>query len=1148
MSKEVIMKCPDCGTIVRGKYGVFFNKEFTCSNSKCRKKINPQNDAYETVVCSHCGNTVIRDTRIGSDQNCPACGHSLMQYNVSDIELSCPSCHMNQRIKYNETVHTCPICNYTFDVTSLKATKEVTESSSATVVTVPVNNTDVIWKHPMTTFPFASHVVVPEGYSALILRDGVCSAPSGTGKYILSDTIRTMTEQLEYAMLEKNAQISVQIFFVRKNIDKQLKWTGAKQPVSYPNGELAGVLGFGGSIAVSICDAKRFAEFVGYDSVSVDRLLVSAADDGDNSKLYEKIRSVCFEVMENVLKSAVYNNGFTFAVLDQNKSFFKQQAQPEVDRQLAEVGLKTSLFSLDFVNFVEDEERKKEKTKREKEVESAELINRHIETLYEWESPVIPIHMKGDITLSAEVKYGGTIKFSIKDEVLFKQIPEVQHWIKDGADPQEIKKYTTDLVKHAAGKVLGDVLQQMINDTSVDIRDMTTYYRYMRENSEQALGIFFSDYGLVVKMFTMEEKSRKESAALMALGHAEEHKTVGNIQMDVHAYDQQQVVTKSAIDNRTIVDLDTHKVNTETAITRNNQTRAQNTIDNMYIQNNVANAKDDIDRQRKLKYEAQAREDAESLSAWQQSQKLKGIQYQSEISGATHNVKVQDIRQSKDEKQELHYLNHQEIENRARELRTKWEADSSLRYDELLHNVRMNDVKWDEQKNRTRGNVALKHEISQASAENDRIINSILRKIAESDLELSEKKAAYDRMLRNQDAEDNLRNMVDRSNAQIDINYRTDHLKNILTREEYDYVQELRDKEAARAESDKNAEFVRAMKIKERDSAYELELLKMEYERDRYKADMEHTLKTKDKEIEVLREKLGYNAHLNDNDVEKEAIRASADVNIKSAEYGYRTAHDNMVYATEQQKYQDQIELEQKYMDRLDNMLSQILAIEAAVKEYSFVNENASIHENADVQKVQAVASANSDVARAAMAQAGASRIDDTYAKITEMEDMMKKIKHNIKTLKTKVSGLNEEKEKQTPSGGIPQYTTNGRPNGENSGYAAQAGVNYGGGYTASQSANYGGGYTAPQGTNYGGGYTAQSGMGYGGYATQNGADYTGGYKSPYANSYTSRYAGAGLNGGMSNPGVQPGTVRCGHCGKIVPIGNPYCPGCGMHL
>ena len=96
------------------------------------------------------------------------------------------------------------------------------------------------------------------------------------------------------------------------------------------------------------------------------------------------------------------------------------------------------------------------------------------------------------------------------------------------------------------------------------------------------------------------------------MGRAQEHKSVENINKDLYSFDQQMKVDKSAIETRRKIDLDTQAVNTEAAITRNNHGRAQNTIDNMYIQNNVVNAKDDIERQQKLKYESWAREDAES--------------------------------------------------------------------------------------------------------------------------------------------------------------------------------------------------------------------------------------------------------------------------------------------------------------------------------------------------------------------------------------------------------------------------------------------------------------------------------------------------------------------------------------------------------
>ena len=49
-----------------------------------------------------------------------------------------------------------------------------------------------------------------------------------------------------------------------------------------------------------------------------------------------------------------------------------------------------------------------------------------------------------------------------------------------------------------------------------------------------------------------------------------------------------------------------------------------------------------------------------------------------------------------------------------------------------------------------------------------------------------------------------------------------------------------------------------------------------------------------------------------------------------------------MVASLEEKKHQAEIDLENKYMDRLDELLSQVLAIDAAVKKYSFINEKRS--------------------------------------------------------------------------------------------------------------------------------------------------------------------------------------------------------------
>ena len=64
----------------------------------------------------------------------------------------------------------------------------------------------------------------------------------------------------------------------------------------------------------------------------------------------------------------------------------------------------------------------------------------------------------------------------------------------------------------------------------------------------------------------------------------------------------------------------------------------------------------------------------------------------------------------------------------------------------------------------------------------------------------------------------------------------------------------------------------------------------------------------------------------------------------------------------------------------------------------------------------------------------------------------------------------------------------------------------------------------------------------------QTNGNYTQGY-SGYAGGYTSPYAG-NPQGNLTPQyqGVQPGTVRCKHCGAVVSAGNTYCPNCNAFL
>lgn len=1147
MAKEVVMKCPGCATIVRGRYG-FFNRVFFCDH--CRRQIDPKRDANEAITCSNCGNTILYDTTIGKEKRCPVCNISLNDHSITDVEVTCPACHMNQVAKANVDTHTCAICNHTFDVKSALAMKKAATNTDPSVVTVPADNKDIIWVHPMTRFAFASQVVVPEGYTALILRDGVCSVPSAPGRYVLSDTMRSMNQQLERALLDSDAQVSVQILFVRNQIDKSFKWTGQKQTVTDKNGKAVGTLGFGGGISsLRIVDVKLFAEFVGYKTVNADELMDRQM--GQMTKLHQFVSVKSFESAFQVMMSAVYNSGFSYQALDANKLTFVSSIKKMTDDKLKEIGVETTLFELDFVTFEEDSDVKADRIVKELEEENFEAIRRYVQHPFTWEAPAVHVHMKKDLTLAADLTFGGDIRFRIRDDIFF-QTPDVKYWIKNGISENEIVKYCADLAKVGVSNTIRDILQTMINDTDADIRDLSIYYQYVRENIQDGISRYFAQDGLSIDLFTMEEKSRKQSEALNAKGEVEVHKSKAQIEQDLYAFKQKQIVNKAVIDGETKVDLDTNDLNVQRAMTKNTSGRVQDQVDNMYIKEEIQTAQDDIQRQRDKKYLAWDRADEEDeidyehkkivktysredqiaaldhgvvkrdhvytreLSAMkhedvltehereaeidqaEHAAEMTDYQYKFDIQQAEHRSSMQEIENKTDEKMELHYLNQQEIENHAKELYAQWETKKNMEYESLAHNINMHNTQWAAQKEYAREKDALTHEMQQAAAENERVINQILRKIAESDMELTEKKDAYSRILRNQEAEDSLRNRKNEAEAKDsiyyneahmkqalkreemnlsydsakmqhelkrdsnDIFYENEHMKNLLSKEEKEIIDEMTRREHARREAIKEADFGREMLRKEKEIDHEMELLKMEYLYYQREDELNQEIKNKNLEIEKLKMLLEHQENMSAQDIEKRKNELEADASVKKAEYAYGYGRDlaEFKYKTEQEKrdynyhalqdkleyrysmaqdraereeraredrldreerarmdrldreerarldreerearelrYNDRIGMEKDYLERADRLMTQILTIQAALKDHSLDNEKVGIDAHKDIAIARARAGA--EVSKS-----------DVEGRIREMERLMNQMSKNVHSLEESVKKIKKD-------------------------------------------------------------------------------------------------------------------------------------------
>lgn len=1165
MSRDVIMKCPGCGAIVHGRTG-WLQNTFVCNNCHC--EIDPAKDAFETISCANCGNTVMFDTRISGEQKCPICNKPLQDHFIKTTDVECPSCHTHQHVKYNQEKHTCLICGYEFDVQKAKVMKAAAETATPTVISVPEGNSNIIWKHPLTRFAFGSHVVVPEGYTGLIMRDGICSQPSQPGKYLLSDTIRNMKEQLEFAVLEQSAQVSVQILFVKKQIDKQYNWTGQKKTIiDISTGDPLGTIGFGGNVALEVIDAKKLAEFIGYDEISADDISASSNENVRGTKLYEKVRACCFESADDVLLSAVYSNGWSPKALNASKQHFQGMIRTKVDEKLFEIGLKTSLFSLLFVTFQEDESIILAGKVREFTEYNIKEICRIVEQLFDWEAPEIPLHMKDNQTLSATVIFAGSMKFRITDPEKFLSNSQVQYWVSTDVQEDEVKEYYAKQARLGSSIVLSDLMQQMVNDTDADIRDLNTYYRYIRENIKDHLSAYFAKDGIDLELFDMHQKSIKMSPALEVMTDGnmansteriksglrvdrmkidtQEYKTVESIKVDTHAFDSDKRLKKAQIDSNERITMENIALNEDGLHTDIYSGMAQNYTRRAGIDNQVQNTLKDIDRENKLRERNEYRIDEvdqinylhhleDSEKDWHRDQARKtgayihetkmtdaSYSHEFDMAGYTHaaessamasSLELQKINQTTmardaqheqnqrtiyaktEESQALHYLNQQEIENNAHEMRMEWEANRKIQEEKLIHQIKLNRMQWEENLTRERERTYQNNDLEQASAENDQMVNEIMIKIAESNLGLQQKKDAYARLLANQDADDHLRHTVEQANANIDMTYASEHLKNILTREEMDYMtsmaerianfnDKMTDHKTARDEAMKNADYLRDMQRREVDTAHELEIMNLCFERDERQAAREHELQLKDIEINELKARLSHYEKMGEQDIQKMDLQTRADTtrqtaklgaweNVqktrynafadmyqaekryeaegkkakydalgKKAEYEYNYKIEN---ARAERQYQEnrekacqeaeksfletRMKMESEYMASADRLMSQLLAIQKTIRWKEGENKHLEIDRNADVQI---------EWAKAYVQQVNDEQKQNIASIMSQTEKMFKQ----MQSIKTELENVKNNQNQ----GFYPNYNVNGNNNQKYNTGHYNTSFNYGG-------------------------------------------------------------------------------------------------------
>ncbi len=957
MSKHALILCPNCRTLINAQYGLFHG---TTVCSKCGGKIHIKKESVYSVTCS-CGAVALYDAIKGGFQPCPRCGKDLQEvlYKENYVNVACPNCGVIHRVKNNETTIQCTVCDTPIDVQKQKNTKEAVEGKSAFVITPPDLSEYAIWKHPLDQFSYASRMIVPEGMTGLLLKNGVCSDPLPPGSYLLSETFLKQQEKLEKAAEGEEQVLRTEVYFVPDRLDTLQKWSLKEAKISDPAAQTAGIVACDGHFSLRVTDARRFAGLVGYRTKKNEELF------GLNKETVDKLTGKQFEdILQGKADKAAYTNPFCdmtekamcdgayravrnllektpglLAEIEYHKAEIEQEARMTTDAFLLEKGLGTDRFSLDAITYTEDEKLKLAKELQVTQNTAAETARRTIllwtEENTEWTGNSMTLRMKEDRSLYADVILGGTYQLAVRDSEVFFSRPQTQDWVlrltelitqgKNSGDQAAAileqagikvmaQKNYLDLMNGLLTNVLTDILQRLLDDTGADIRDLEKYFAYLRQNIISYVNESLKAYGLALEFVTVIQKECRPSEALKMKVQFESSKTERNIEAEMHAFNKSIDIRKYRIDTEAEADISDADL-----------ARDQRLAENEKKQKDIEKGRIQSDKE----------------------VKLTGMAADEELTGAFHDRRMRDLARDSEYKNveydSEHGLDRKKMKDGLED--KSFIQDAGITYTEKEDAAR---------RSHETGEARHQSELKGIRREDDRADDDYRWSVEEHDREANNKKAS-----------DEAAQKVERARAEAEADYVTRNVSRKLDREDRAYDEDLKDRQETReqsrkdsdlrrSEQEKQSEHQRQLEKEAADLAAEMQKLKLDYEAQKQKDELEKFTIETAAGLHKDRLEYGYKTVVEEQETARVKARAEAETAAREAEAVIAAEAAKERREAEQIKEKESQARDDKFAEKAEGMINRMLGLQQELSKMKIETDQLDVIGNTVVEKAKA--------------------------------------------------------------------------------------------------------------------------------------------------------------------------------------------------
>lgn len=846
----------------------------------------------------------------------------------------------------------------------------------------------------MYRLPFTRRL--QEDFSAMLYGTGLSIAELNLTAFSAIETEVSQKKQLEYQQKAKAREA------VLAAAQSRISW-GAHDIVLHVKDrlDLTATVSFTGDCRLQVENEATFLQLP-----EVAKALAGAAPEGIAAVLKNKVEGMIRNKITATAQQFIDNG--TIADLENSVAYtaLANYVKAELDRDLSADGLGMQQLALDTPAIRASKALQDYKSIDDKK----QKIKAYAESELKLQTAPVRVHMKDDSTVYVKAIFFGKAHLRVADESVFFATSEVQQFL--SSDPfvtsSAVTSHYTERLNSMFADITSRIVQAVIDQTNADIQELNRLSGLLQSNLLNNLNARANSFGMRLDSLDMGDPSIVEQSSNMLTWVKRNETKSGNaLDQEIQKLNNDKVIFEYGEDGRITV----------AKLGIDDQTNDALTASEIHGMENQSKIADKAAELRKQEADRRFNEEMDRIRKQGELDRL-----MDEIASGKEDRNFDRLQK---EYQRKYQLQEAAINQAIREaqLRQQGDIDAQARQQKAEFERMVNE------------------------AENKRLLNDIMRKIDESDLDWRKKLDEYARMQRHLSVEDQVdldvlvaqgKAKENEVSALSDLRIEREanevfmlvggtkikladaeaELMEKIARYNEDRRKRIDDTAADRAERKAILDFEQRMRDRQEQVAQEMEKLKQQYDHELALRDRDDKLSAMQYEQNKLVHILNHLSHELTTRADVDKARFDAEKEIEKAKAQYDAQHAKDKLDAEEKRWQEQLKHDEATAQRAENYQKLMAQLQLDLEKLRHDTQRNQNDNEAKVGIAQAQNTAKQEIAdvKHSIERLG-DRMDKRYQ---NLHNDMDKIRNAHNDLKRRVKDLTKGQQPYWP----PMYTT----------------------------------------------------------------------------------------------------------------------------